>query len=211
VTKVNKGLSDQWKYVTKQLLNHLPSLCPIDEWNLALDAEIEALQEDLVTTGGKEQQHYGLALKAGLHLMNESLDKSHAISQEITNATGSYWHGLMHRMEGDYSNAKYWFADAGNHPVYSALINQVRDYLTASDLVEIEHEALRSKVAVLINSPVWNPSVFVDAVELQVTLVQQSKVEEWLQHIQQFEMKLLLQYCYEKSCGGSLLEEIGYQ
>lgn len=83
-----------------------------------MDANIEAMLPTNIIQGNPEQEMYGLAIKAGLYLLNESLDKSHDIAQEITNATGSYWHALMHRMEGDYSNAKYWFNDVGHHPIF---------------------------------------------------------------------------------------------
>ncbi|TXK86056.1 hypothetical protein [Paenibacillus sp. N3.4] len=195
--------------IAKPLLEHLPALYPIEEWDMRMDARIEAVSPATITQGNMEQEPYGLAIKAGLHLLNESLDKSHAISQEITNATGSYWHALMHRMEGDYSNAKYWFNDVGHHPIYSNLIPCVRNYLTVKDLVELDNEALRNKLEVLITSPGWNPYVFIDAIELQVSLVQNPIVDNWLRHIQRYEMQLLLQYCYEQSCGGSLLEAIG--
>lgn len=195
--------------IAKPLLEHLPSLYPIEEWDMAMDAKIEAMLPENMTQGSPEQEMYGMAVKAGLYLLNESLDKSHDIAQEITNATGSYWHGLMHRMEGDYSNAKYWFNDVGHHPVFSSLIACVRDYLSIKDLADLDNEALRQKLEVLITSPVWNPCVFIDVVELQVSLVQNPTVDSWLRHIQRYEMQLLLQYCYEQSCGGSLLEAIG--
>src|SRR5437868_2895832 len=41
---------------------------------------------------------------AGLWLYHDYLDESHRISQEIETQTGSYWHGLMHRREPDFSN-----------------------------------------------------------------------------------------------------------
>lgn len=211
MTKGSDALGEPLKSVLERLLNVMPSLCPDEEWNEELDAQIEALQVEWTVSGNHEQKIYALAVKAGLHLMNESLDKSHSLSQEIANGTGSCWHGLMHRMEGDYSNAKYWFADAGHHPIYTQLINLVRNYTPLQDLAELEHEALRSKLKVLMTSPVWNPSVFVDAVELQVTLVQDRRADQWLRQIQRFEMLLLLQYCYEKSCGGTLLEDIGQE
>ena len=61
------------------------------------------------------------ACLAGLWLRFDFLDESHAISQEIKTATGSFWHGIMHRREPDYDNAKYWFHRVPNHPVLCAL------------------------------------------------------------------------------------------
>ncbi|TWT93659.1 hypothetical protein [Neorhodopirellula pilleata] len=54
---------------------------------------------------------------AGLWLLAGDLDRSHAISQADSSAEGSFWHGIMHRREADYSNAKYWFRRVAAHPV----------------------------------------------------------------------------------------------
>ena len=48
-------------------------------------------------------------VRSGLFLYFSALDESHRISQGIATSSGSYWHGIMHRQEGDWSNAKYWF------------------------------------------------------------------------------------------------------
>ena len=58
---------------------------------------------------------------AGLYLYFSALDDSHRISQKIGTASGSYWHGVMHRQEGDWSNAKYWFRRTGSHAVFDQL------------------------------------------------------------------------------------------
>ncbi len=50
---------------------------------------------------------------AGLFLYFSALDESHTISQGVATASGSYWHGIMHRQEPDWSNAKYWFVAQG--------------------------------------------------------------------------------------------------
>src|SRR4051812_17852899 len=63
-------------------------------------------------------QEMAEACVAGLWLYHDFLDESHTISQSIHNATGSYWHGLMHRREPDFSNSKYWFQRVGEHPVF---------------------------------------------------------------------------------------------
>jgi hypothetical protein len=195
--------------IAKLLFTHLPSLNPSKVGDYALDERIKALNLSPLTSGADEQLTYEWAVHAGLHLLNESLDQSHHIAQEITTPTGSFWHGLMHRMEGDFSNAKYWFADVRHHPISTQLVTCLRNYLSEQDMSDLDNETLRSKLEVLVSSPVWNPAVFVDAVELQLMHVQHPKAEEWLRHIQHFEMKLLLNYCYEQSYGGSLLESIG--
>ena len=56
------------------------------------------------------------AMLAGLWLWHDALEESHTISQGIETPTGSFWHAIMHRREGDFSNAKYWYARCRNHP-----------------------------------------------------------------------------------------------
>jgi hypothetical protein len=60
-------------------------------------------------------------LQAAIWLYVDDLGRSHTISQGIDTATGAYWHGIMHRREGDFSNAKYWFRNAGNHPAIALI------------------------------------------------------------------------------------------
>jgi hypothetical protein len=193
--------------MAKILFAHTPSLNPVQVWNPEMDKQIKALEESF----DKHENEHARPIQAGLYLWNENLEIAHAISQEITSPTGSYWHGLIHRMEGDFSNAKYWFTDARHHPISTQLVTCLRGYLSGRLLAELDNETLSSKLEVLVSSPVWNPAVFVDAVELQLMHVQDSRAEQWLRQIQYFEMKLLLNYCYEQSYGGSLLEANGQQ
>jgi hypothetical protein len=57
----------------------------------------------------------------GLWLLCGDLNLSHEISQRIETPDGSFWHGIMHRREGDFWNSKYWFRRVGKHPVLKAL------------------------------------------------------------------------------------------
>ncbi|MEM6757407.1 MAG: hypothetical protein AAF586_09590 [Planctomycetota bacterium] len=61
------------------------------------------------------------SLVAGLWLYVDRLEKSHDVSQGIQNPTGSFWHGIMHRREGDFANSHYWFRRVGTHPVFSRI------------------------------------------------------------------------------------------
>ena len=58
---------------------------------------------------------------AGLWLLAGDLERSHSFSQELPCRDGSFWHGIMHRREGDFGNSKYWFRKVGDHPVFEQL------------------------------------------------------------------------------------------
>ncbi len=66
-------------------------------------------------------------LRAAALLWNDRLDASHAVSQDLSDADAAWLHGIMHRREPDYGNAKYWFARVGRHPAYAALAEAARD------------------------------------------------------------------------------------
>src|SRR5688572_23215464 len=98
-------------------------VCAGDAGNAAVRSELEALatgRAELLAVPSVRPERRD-ALLAGLWLWHDFLDESHAISQVITSATGSFWHAIMHRREGDFSNAKYWYARCRNHPALSEI------------------------------------------------------------------------------------------
>ena len=106
---------------------------------------------------------------AGAWLLCDFLDESHTISQAIGSPSGSFWHGIMHRREGDFSNAKYWFNRVGEHPVYE-------------------------EIAAAVGQSRWDPFAFVDECR---TAVRSSGAEaEHCRQLQQSEWEVLFDYCY---------------
>ncbi len=58
---------------------------------------------------------------SGLFLYFSCLKESHDLLHTFGSADGAYWHGIMHRMEGDAYNADYWFRRTRQHPTYPVL------------------------------------------------------------------------------------------
>ena len=54
---------------------------------------------------------------AGLWLFADELDRAHRIVQDVASSSGSFWHAIVHRREGDFSNSRYWYARCAGHPV----------------------------------------------------------------------------------------------
>lgn len=58
---------------------------------------------------------------SGLWLLHNHLHRSHDISQSIETPEGSWWHAIMHRTEGDFSNSKYWYRRVGEHELFAEM------------------------------------------------------------------------------------------
>lgn len=108
----------------ESLLRPVFDALPLDRAMTALvvkDIGRHALTEQIrqVTADPIMAPHPGL--RAGLWLYIDDLAASHVISQGIDNATGSFWHGIMHRREGDFDNSHYWFRKVGHHPAMARI------------------------------------------------------------------------------------------
>lgn len=119
------------------------------------------------------------------------LDESHRLSQGIGTPEGSFWHAIMHRREGDYANAKYWFRRVGDHPVFAALKEKAAEVALMGD-----GPAARTVAA----QAAWDPFAFVDLCE---TVVAAGRPDDllWCQ-IQRLEWELLFDHCWRAATGG---------
>ena len=111
----------------------LPS-CPTQLAEIISNAKIPGLADEPVCHEAASmisqlaEEYRGSLIESGLWLLFGELDRSHDISQNIGSAEGSFWHGIMHRREGDFGNSKYWFRRVGEgHPVHQALAAKIAD------------------------------------------------------------------------------------
>jgi hypothetical protein len=146
------------------------------------------------------------AMLAALWLWHDSLDECHRIVQkepeDLDSAaprashrelaeTLAFWHAIMHRREGDFSNSKYWYARCANHPVLKSM---------ASHANEILHPLPADKSLLRIMRNGFDPNAFVDLVE------QVHDQPSDIRHapaisLQKIEWRALFDYCTRKAAG----------
>lgn len=134
------------------------------------------------------------ACAAGLLLLYDGLDESHSISQDLGDVTGSYWHGIMHRREPDYGNAKYWFARVRRHPIFPAVAIAARELARES----LARQPWPAADWLLEDRP-WQPDAFVDL--CQAARRAGAEADLLCRHIQRKECELLLESCYLAAIG----------
>ena len=168
----------------------LPPLYPSRKWEEALSREILAVSdEELLNASQHNGKGHSLidACRAGLLLWNDDLEASHTISQGIEDATGSFWHAIMHRREGDPANSHYWWRRTGAHPAFDDV------YTEAMSVLENEPgDQAREFAAVLKRAGTWVPMEFVARCELARRATMN---DDWLRRIQVAEFRALLNWC----------------
>jgi hypothetical protein len=136
------------KCLSKLLTRQEPGLLvPTGPWSPELQKDVRALDPG--------QDPAAQAVQAGLLLWNDDLDGGHKIAQELSDEFGAYLHGIMHRREPDYGNAKYWFRRVGEPPLFPQLRAAALELLGDEKGLDRFRKPLQSKKT-------WDPFAMVD-------------------------------------------------
>jgi hypothetical protein len=131
------------------------------------------------------------SMRSAALLWHDYLDESHTISQNLPGADGSFLHGIMHRREPDYPNAKYWFHRVGKHQSFPEIASQVTRLLDSKGETKL--------AAKLAPRGEWDPFAFVDACCQAVESPGSRAAVQILQAVQEMEFDCLLAHLFESS------------
>jgi hypothetical protein len=98
-------------------------------------------------------------LTAVLWLRIGEIDHSHAIVQNDSSPLGSYLHGVVHRLEQDFWNSKYWFKQVREPSLLSSVSRFMSEFLTENGMTEPAF-----KMGIFAGSQ-FQPAQFVSACE----------------------------------------------
>lgn len=138
--------------------------------------------EDSQITGGQpigDPAAFRL-VRGGLLYLMDDLEGGHKVFQDATNSLGSYWHGMIHRREGDFDNARYWFRRAGELPFFQALHHVAAEFC--------------ADMAKQLN---WDPYLFTGLCE-QARFGAEDETGE-LPRLQRAEFDVVFDYCWRQS------------
>jgi hypothetical protein len=167
------------------------ALGPGQRHDAAFDGLSKLTVEEAFAGQALADREMAKACLAGIWLFHDFLDESHRISQSIGSTTGSYWHGIMHRREPDYSNSKYWFRRVGTHPMFETLCEAAR--------VLAQEAGPEESARFLAEQTTWDAFRFVDL--CQAAEQGRSASGPLCRKTQQSECELLFDYCYRQAVG----------
>ena len=55
-------------------------------------------------------------IRSLLYVLVGGMEQAHRIVQELSTSDAAYIHGMIHRIDDDFDNARYWFRRAGMEP-----------------------------------------------------------------------------------------------
>ena len=157
------------KLIPQDILNR-------DLWRRIRDADDATLADDKAI----QQPAIFALVRGGLLYALDDLDGCHAFFQDAPGDLGSYWHGMMHRREGDFDNARYWFRRSGTLPFFDAL-----------------HSRAAESSADLAKQLSWDPYLFTGLCEQARFGAEDERGT--LPRVQRAEFEVLFDYCWRQA------------
>lgn len=86
------------------------------------------------------------SLEAALHLLNDDLPSAHFLVRHMQAAPqyeSMMLHGILHRIEGDYNNARAWYTDVRDSEVFRSVwgedgLERVMDFVRSIEILRKE-------------------------------------------------------------------------
>jgi hypothetical protein len=163
----------------------LEKLLPTEPLDYDTLLKVRAASDAAISGGQPIGKPRNFALvRGGLLYALDAIDEAHKIFQDSPSDLGSYWHGVMHRREGDFDNARYWFRRAGVLPFFGEL-----------------HHAASEYSALMARQSNWDPYVFTGECE-QARYGETSSLKQ-LAALQKAEFEAIFDYSWRQSAVGA--------
>ena len=144
-------------------------------------AEIKSFYESEIEPQVNDKK-FGELLYGGLLMAQDYIWEAHEIVQDYPDVEASWWHAFMHRMEGDYGNAGYWYRKVGQPAAFDSLLSAVQElaFETSADQILSWNEWDSFRLNKMIDSS-------------------SGHMREELHDIHRLECLLLIKICYIKA------------
>lgn len=124
-------------------------------------------------------------LRAAALLYHDHQDDAHDLVADRTDISGAFLHGILHRREPDYWNAKYWFRQCDLHPAHSILAARLATWLNPQEAATVRALTLPGT---------FDPFAFVDACDRCSRIDPKDPQVAILRKIQHAEFEAIVQH-----------------